>query len=132
MADLEAVISVNGKSSDSGAPVPLVLGQSGTISVRLRSQHEISCSAVRLNLAWRTRGRGETDRGTAGTLEKAVERIDAMRPVEIDLPFQIAAQGPVSYKGKAVTFEWSLQIELARPWKRNLALEFPVAVSPEL
>lgn len=128
MADFQIYLSLNGASLPTGSTIHLIPGTMVQGAVIVQAGKEISCRGISLRAGWRTRGRGDTDRGRAFNVTIFQGSIPSGGAT---LPFQIQApQAPWSYSGHYISIVWELIVECDFGFFQKPKFTYPLLLRP--
>ena len=112
--------------------VPAVsVGETREFRVRLEASKDINCRGVWCWIGCRLHGRGADEEvAMVSDLQAYDGALRAGQPVEFPVSVRVPAAGPVSYRGRCLSFEWSIRVRMAIPMWRDRHLELPFVVTP--
>jgi len=101
-----------------------------TGKVRLKSQEDINCRGLTVELGWHTDGKGDKDR--QAVVKETKDLMEIFAGQEIEMPFSLAVpeQGPISYKGKLLSITWTLRAVIDIPGRPDISAEEEITVLP--
>lgn len=79
-------------------------------------------------LAWRTEGRGDTDRGTAASVTLHEGDLHAGATLARDIELAVPEDGPLTYDGHLIRIMWAVVVRIDIPWGRDVIETVEVAI----
>ena len=99
--------------------------------LRARTVEPVKARGVRIELAFHTEGRGDTDKNAVDTV--TLHEGPLHGPQEHQWKFELAvpADGPITYHGHYVNILWVVRAVVDIPWGRDTKQEHPVQILPD-
>lgn len=92
------------------------IGESVSGTLQLTPQRSVQCKDIKLELFWRTHGRGNRAQGKATTLDVDFNELSLELGQTYSFPFRFnAPPGPLTYRGHYLNVDWYLRAVLDLP-----------------
>lgn len=129
MSRAKLLLEIEGGEEQAGVrvfhPGDVISGQ-----IAIEPDEDIPCRDVTVWVGWHTEGKGDQDRGVAGSQKIEHKEVLRRRSLLADrFSFQLPAQ-PWSYSGHLINIVWAVELKIDVPMRKDVSTRVTFALLP--
>ena len=110
----------------------LRLGDTVAGEISWRPEEETRVKGLRVELLWRTEGRGDSDDAVVARFDGDIGETVGVTGITVPFSLTLPREGPMSYDGQIIRILWTVRARADIPWGIDVKAERNIHIGPAI